>query len=100
VKPLVLDIREGLVPGSTYSGWDCLFDPERSRNMATAIETISTMKAITIANLMNAKKSPKTMISRFSNARANVIAIVNSKPRPIPIPIIAIPINLPAYGLN
>jgi hypothetical protein len=67
--------------------------------MATAIDTISTMKAITIANLMKAKKIPKTMISRFSNARANVIAIVNSKPRPIPkIPIIAIPIKLLTYN--
>ena len=69
--------------------------------MATAIDTIRTMKAITIANLMKAKKRPKTIISRFSNARANIIAIVNSTPRPIPkIPIITVPIELLTHDSN
>ena len=68
------------------------FAPDRSRNIAHAIETISTMKAITIANFMNAKKSPKTMISRLSMASANITATANINPRPIPrIPMMTIP---------
>ena len=68
------------------------FAPDRSRNMAHAIETISTMKAMTVANLMNAKKSPKTMINRLSIARANITATASINPRPIPrIPMMTIP---------